>query len=84
MQTETIRVSGMTCGTCVTGVTRALQSVKGVGEVKVSLAEGKAAVRYDEGLAGPKELRAAITRAGYGVDAAANDAKSPSRGCCCG
>ena len=84
MQTETIQVSGMMCGTCVAAVTRALQSVKGVGEVRVSLAESRAAVRYDQAVAGPKELRAAITKAGYGVDAAANDSKPASRGCCCG
>lgn len=38
MKTDTINVSGMTCGGCTTKVTRALSSLPGVAKVDVSLA----------------------------------------------
>ena len=42
MQTTILKITGMTCGGCVNGVTKALQSVIGVSNVSVSLdkAEG--------------------------------------------
>ena len=42
-----LRVEGMTCGGCVGGVTRALQSVKGASDVQVLLEEGKATLAFD-------------------------------------
>jgi copper chaperone len=67
MQTERLKVTGMTCGGCVTTVTRALKGMGGVGEVKVSLSGGDTTVQYDERLTSPEKLKLTITGAGYGV-----------------
>jgi copper chaperone CopZ len=57
MQTELLKVTGMTCGGCTGTVTRALQAVTGVGGVNVSLSAGEATVQYDERLASPEQLK---------------------------
>ena len=49
MQTELLKVSGMTCGGCTSNVTRALKMINGVGDVKVSLAAGEATVQSTSG-----------------------------------
>jgi|JI8StandDraft_1071087.scaffolds.fasta_scaffold1620265_1 copper chaperone len=79
MQTEHLKVTGMTCGGCTGNVTRALKAVAGVSDVNVSLSPGEATVRYDEQRTSPGELKSAVTGAGYGVGA--SDAP---RGCHCG
>lgn len=84
MHTETLKVTGMTCGGCTSTVTNALQAVPGVGEVKVSLSAGEAAVQYDERLTSPEQLKSAVKSAGYGVDAVGTNQKPPGKGCCCG
>ena len=75
MQTERLKVTGMTCGGCAGNVTMALKGVNGVSDVNVSLAAGAATVKFDERLTSPEQLKSAVRRAGYGVDAA-NTAKS--------
>jgi copper chaperone CopZ len=67
MQTEHIKVTGMTCGGCVNSLTRALQAVAGVGEVKVLLSTGDTAVQYDEHLTSPEQIKLAVEDAGYGI-----------------
>lgn len=84
MQTEKLKVTGMSCGGCTTKVTRALKSVVGVGDVQVSLATGEAAVQYDERVATPDQLKSAVERVGYGVTSAATAQPRQSKGCCCG
>ena len=44
MNTVELEVQGMTCGSCVKRVTKALQSVPGVTRVEVDLANGRARV----------------------------------------
>ncbi|MEC5217067.1 copper chaperone CopZ [Actimicrobium sp. GrIS 1.19] len=56
MQTELLKVTGMTCGGCSSSVTNALKLVHGVGDVRVSLADGTATVQYDASLASPDQL----------------------------
>ena len=84
MQTELLKVTGMTCGGCTSSVTHALRAVTGVGDVNVSLSAGKAAVQYDERLTSPEQLKSAVKGAGYGVDAVDPNQKFKVRGCCCG
>jgi len=71
MQTETLTVTGMTCGGCVTNVTRALVAIDGVHNVKVTLGAGKTAsevdVQYDEKFTSPDSLKLAVKEAGYGI-----------------
>ena len=85
MQTELLKVTGMTCGGCTSKVTKALKALPGVGDVSVSLAVGEATVLYDEARTSPDQIKRAVTSAGFGVgtDPAvrSSDAKS---GCCCG
>ena len=69
MQTERLKVTGMTCGGCTSTVTHALKKMPGVSDVEVSLSTGEARVQYDERLTSPDQLKSAVTGAGYGVDA---------------
>ena len=84
MQTAQFQVTGMTCGGCVTKVTRALKAKTGVGEVKVSLSSGEATVQYDERHTSPAQLTSAVTDAGYGVNGTRATPKDQSKGGCCG
>jgi len=85
MQTEQLKVTGMSCGSCSSNVTGALKAVAGVSDVQVSLSAGEATVQYDERLTSPEQLKAAVKDAGYGVDATGAVQKPPGKGgCCCG
>jgi copper chaperone len=79
MQTEHLMVTGMTCGGCTSKVSRALNALSGVDDVKVSLADGDATVRFNERLISVEQLKSAVTNAGYGVDGAVQ-----SKSECCG
>ncbi|MEO8974658.1 MAG: heavy-metal-associated domain-containing protein [Casimicrobiaceae bacterium] len=84
MQTETMNVTGMTCGGCVSKLTQALKAVPGVGHVDVSL-PGKASVDFDEKLTSRQRLQSAVKDAGYEVAAIGEEASpSKSKGGCCG
>jgi copper chaperone CopZ len=84
MQTEQFKVTGMTCGGCVSNITHALKAITGVGDVNVSLSAGEASVQYDERLTSPDQLKSAVRGAGYGVDAANASRRHQSKGGCCG
>lgn len=84
MQTEIMKVTGMTCEGCTSKVAHALNAIAGVHNVVVSLSAGEAAVRYDERLTSPDQLKSAVSGAGYGVDAAKATHARPSKGGCCG
>ncbi|MEO8187311.1 MAG: heavy-metal-associated domain-containing protein [Burkholderiaceae bacterium] len=80
MRTETMKVGGMTCGGCVSNVTKALNAVDGVKDVAVTLKPGAARIEFDENATSPAQLRAAVEQAGYEVDA---DDKSQTKAGCC-
>jgi copper chaperone CopZ len=83
MQTEHLKITGMTCGGCTGNVTHALESISGVKDVEVSLSRGEATVQYDERLTSTDRLKSAVTSAGYGVDGTvATHAHQAKRGCC--
>ncbi|HZC25271.1 MAG TPA: heavy-metal-associated domain-containing protein [Candidatus Binatia bacterium] len=84
MQTEHLKVTGMTCGGCTSSVTKALKAVAGVGDVSVSLAASEATVQYDERLTSPDRLKSAVKGAGYGVDATGTAPAQKTKGGCCG
>jgi copper chaperone CopZ len=84
MQTELLKVTGMTCGGCTSNVTHALKAITGVGDVKVSLSAGEATVQYDERLTSPDRLKSAVKGAGYGVDATSSTHSHQGKGGCCG
>ena len=82
MQTEIIKVTGMTCGGCSSVVTKTLKAVNGVNEVDVSLSTAEAVVQYDETLTSPEELKFAVKEAGYGVGVSDNPHLALGKGCC--
>ncbi len=84
MQTEIVKVTGMTCGGCISTVTQALKAVSGVGDVNVSLSAGEATVKFDERLTSAEKLKSAVKGAGYGVDAGNAAQKPKGKGGCCG
>ena len=63
----TIPVKGMTCASCVSHVTRALEEVPGVAEASVNLATEKASVSFEDGQVPLSGLVDALEDAGYGV-----------------
>ena len=70
MQTTELKVDGMTCGSCVASVTKALKRVPGVQDVEVDLGSGIARVRGEHAAHQVPELVAALGEAGYGAGAA--------------
>ena len=84
MQTEHLKVTGMTCGGCTSNVSHALQAIEGVDDVSVSLAAGEATVQYDERLTSPEQLKSAVKDAGYGVNTTNTAQRPQGKGCCCG
>jgi len=62
-----LTITGMTCGGCVSSVTRVLQGVPGVQQANVTLMPSQATVSYDAGLADPEKLAQAVADAGFTV-----------------
>ena len=85
MQTEHLKIGGMSCGGCTSKVTNALQTITGVSEVNVSLEAGEAVVQYDERLASPEQLKVAVQVIGYSLDDTGDVARQSNGkgGCCC-
>ncbi len=67
---ETIRfpVAGMTCGSCVNRITRAVRKLDGVTKVQVDLRRETATVRREPALVSNAALVAAVEAAGYEAD----------------
>ena len=77
-----LNVQNMTCGHCVSAVTRAVKSVDPDATVQVDLQSGR--VRVD-GDAPAGQLIQAIGAAGYPATAAAQGAEAaPAKSGCCG
>lgn len=65
MTTTTLKITGMTCGHCVSAVTRALESRDGVASADVDLTAGTARVEHDEARVTPADLESAVADEGY-------------------
>ena len=95
MNTVELDVQGMTCGSCVKHVTKALQSVPGVNRVDVDLANGRASVAGDlpSGAAPliaalaledyPAQLASSAAPAKLPANADGGTGKGSKGGCCC-
>ena len=81
MKTEILNVKGMTCGGCVSAVTRSLKARQGVGQVAVDLARGKVGVEFDPSRNSVADLRTAIEGAGFEV--VESQAPPKAGGCRC-
>lgn len=62
-----IKISGMTCASCVLTIEKSLGKVDGVKNVNVNFASEKALVEFDPQKTSLKELEQAIEKTGYGV-----------------
>jgi copper chaperone len=67
METVTLKVEGMSCGGCVSSVTKALEPIEGVSKVDVTLEPGEATIEFDPAKANQDAFRAAIEDAGFDV-----------------
>ena len=67
---ETIRfpVAGMTCGSCVNRIMRAVQKLDGATKVSVDLRAETTTVRREPALVSNAALEAAVAAAGYAAD----------------
>ncbi|MEW5976390.1 MAG: heavy metal-associated domain-containing protein [Acidobacteriota bacterium] len=63
--TTEIKVKGMTCGSCVVSVKKALTQTKGVKSADVSLDKAQATVVYDDAQVNEQQLRDAINKTGF-------------------
>jgi Cu+-exporting ATPase len=67
MKKETIKVTGMTCASCVRAIERKVSKVEGVSTVNVNLATERVEVEYDAGSTEMTTIKETIRRAGYTV-----------------
>jgi copper chaperone len=67
MQTEILKVKGMTCMGCVNSVKNVLEKIPGVSSSEISLEQGQVKIQYDDAMAGTAQLREAIEDAGFEV-----------------
>ncbi|HED2546918.1 copper-exporting P-type ATPase CopA [Raoultella planticola] len=75
-ESQQLLLSGMSCASCVSRVQNALQSVPGVTQARVNLAERTALVM---GSASAAELVQAVEKAGYGAEAIEDDQQRRER-----
>ncbi len=74
-----LKISGMTCASCVGRVERALKAVPGVLDATVNLTTERATVRALGGADQMQQLVAAVAGAGYSAEAASIDAGASDR-----
>jgi len=82
-QTERLEVTGMSCGGCTRKVTDALDAVRGVNGVDVSLADHAATVSFDKEFTSVRQLELAVRNAGYGIGASGVTQPAQNKRCCC-
>lgn len=61
-----LRTSGMTCSSCSTKITKALESLKGVAVTEVDVNGGWVVVGYDTKTVRPEALAEKVSTAGFG------------------
>lgn len=62
-----LKISGMTCATCVTTIEKSLSNLSYVNNVQVNLGNETATVEYVSGKLNLTDLEKAVTAAGYGI-----------------
>lgn len=65
METITLKIDGMTCGGCVSSVTRVLNETAGVSNAQVDLASGTATVQFDAAKTNAAALIDVVEDAGF-------------------
>ncbi len=69
MSTLTLKIGGMTCGSCVSHVEKALKRTPGVRDAVVNLTTEQATIDFDPAVARPGDLEQAVSAAGYDAHA---------------
>ncbi len=64
----TLQVDGITCGGCVSTLTRVLMGLPGVADVEIDQESGRTQVRHDPAQVNEARFREAIEDAGYDVE----------------
>lgn len=67
MESVNLKVEGMSCNHCKMAVEKALRGLAGVNDCSVDLANKTVAVTFDSGATSLKEIKDAISGAGYEV-----------------
>ena len=67
MQTEVIKIKGMTCMGCVNNVKSVLEKIPGVDSADVSLEQKQVTIQYDAAATQSSQLKDAIAGAGFEV-----------------
>jgi copper chaperone len=67
MQTEVIKVKGMTCMGCVNSVKSVLEKIPGVDSADVSLEQKQVTIQYDAATTRSSQFKDAIEGAGFEV-----------------
>lgn len=65
METTVLKVTGMSCGGCVSSVTKVLQELPGVVKAEVSLEKGEATVSFEAGQVERAQMLQVIDDAGF-------------------
>ena len=73
MTTTTLKVEGMTCGSCTSSVESGLQGVEGVGSVSVSLVMERAVVAHDPEKISAMQIRDVIEDRGFDAEVLSSD-----------
>jgi copper chaperone len=63
---EKVKIQGMTCQHCVMSVTKALNSIPGLKNLRIDLVQGEAAFENPQKVS-PEKIRKAVEDAGYKV-----------------
>lgn len=63
---KTIKIKGMTCNHCVMAVTKALNTIEGIKDIKVDLQSAQATFEGDKAI-DMQLIKQAIEKAGYEV-----------------
>jgi len=67
-QTETIKIDGMHCNSCVKLIESNIGSLKGVDKIKVSLVDNTAFIKFNPKEIGIEKIKSEIVSLGYSVD----------------
>lgn len=69
VKSVTVSVSGMSCGSCVRHIQKALEELGGVEASEVNLAAREVTVSFDPQKAGVRAIVRAIRESGYAAEA---------------
>ena len=77
MEQTTLRVSGMHCGACESGINKALSRLDGVRRSAADHQKGEVRVVFDPGRTSLDAIRASLERAGYAVEGVVSRTGAP-------